>query len=287
MKKSHIRRWLAAHPIEMRRHLLIVSGFTLLAAALLFAGFHRSFVRHIYTDPHEFADKLNEEILDLDHDDAKKRTPSDDPRLVDLPNFGYVTDTLSRGAQPGPEGFDSLRRFGVQTVVDFRSEQGQIDAERQRVEALGMRFVSIPWKAEDIPDDRQVITFLDLIRDNPNKKLFVHCEAGHDRTGVMIAVFRMAIQHWTRKQALAEMRVFGFRSGWYHFWMSHLEEYVERFPEQLVTDPDLRSLQAVVASSPTGTPKPARPPHASLQRANSPGKAITQENTERELSLSR
>ena len=286
MKQSSIRRWLAPNPIKTRRRLLIGSGLALLAAVLLLADTHGGFVRHIYTNPHEFVGKLNEEIVDHDRDDPKESVAADDPRFAGLTNFGYVTDWLYRGGQPEPGGFDSLRRFGVQIVVDFRFDQRQIDVERQEVQALGMRFVSIPWSARDIPDNKQVAAFLELLRDNYGKKIFVHCKAGHDRTGVMIAAFRMAIQHWAPDQARAEMGVFGFRSGWHHFWNFHLEQYVERFPEQLVTDPDLRSLQGAVASSPVNVLWPARPSHASL-RSNSPGKTITQESRERGLSLSR
>ena len=57
----------------------------------------------------------------------------------------------------------SLWRFGVQIVVNFRSGQDWIDAERQRVEALGMRFVSIPGRARDVPDDKRVATFLAFV----------------------------------------------------------------------------------------------------------------------------
>jgi hypothetical protein len=67
------------------------------------------------------------------------------------------------------------------------------------------------------PSDNQVATFLKLFRDNPGRKIFVHCYFGDDRTGVMVASYRMAEQHWTTDQAYNEMRAFHFHrlfSSW-------------------------------------------------------------------------
>ena len=52
--------------------------------------------------------------------------------------------------------------------------------------------------------------------------LFVHCGGGHDRTGMMVAVYRIVIQEWTKEQAIAEMKDFGFHRMW-----KPLENYIE------------------------------------------------------------
>ena len=238
-----------------KKRFLIGFSLALLAAVLLFAGTHRNLVHHFYSDPHELAARINEKVFDFDEGEESFSPPTD-PRLAGLPNFGFVTDTLYRGAQPNPEGYRSLQQLGVEVVVDFRNEKDEIEAERQTVETSGMRFVSIPWRAMDQPNNKQVAQFLTLVQANPGKKIFVHCFAGHDRTGVMIAAFRLGIHHWKPEQALAEMGAFGFRHGWSHFWHYHLEEYVERFPQQLATDPDLRRVQAasIQPTSPPATP---------------------------------
>ncbi len=68
---------------------------------------------------------------------------------------------------------------------------------------------------------------------------------GADRTGVMVAAFRMATQNWTPQQALAEMKEFHFHNFLHH----HLKAYIEDFPRQLETDPALRTFHHAAQTS--------------------------------------
>jgi hypothetical protein len=103
------------------------------------------------------------------------------------------------------------------------------------VQAAGMRFVSIPWSAHSNPTRAQVMSFFSVLRDNPQNKVFVHCEAGADRTGTMIALYRVGRDHWTPQQAVAEMKMFHFHS----LYFPHLARYVDLFPAALQADPSL------------------------------------------------
>jgi protein tyrosine/serine phosphatase len=89
-----------------------------------------------------------------------------------------------------------------------------------------MRFVSLPWRTSDVPTDEQVQTFLDLFHEQPAHTIFVHCREGVDRTGVMMALYRIAIDHFTIAQALAEMKAFHY----HYLFHPHLQDYVEAFP---------------------------------------------------------
>jgi protein tyrosine phosphatase (PTP) superfamily phosphohydrolase (DUF442 family) len=166
--------------------------------------------------------------------------PATKKKFAGLPNFGRVSDTLSRGAQPVDAGYAELKKEGFEIVVSFREHPGQIAVERRAVEAQGMRFVSIPWPPMDAPRNAQVAEFLELLRANPGKKIFAHCQRGAERTGVMVAAYRIAAEKWTPQQALDEMEVFGFRG----FWFRHLKKYVRAFPAQLDSDPALKLASA-------------------------------------------
>lgn len=152
-----------------------------------------------------------------------------------LPNAAQVTATVYRGAQPEPAGYAELKNMGVDIVVDFRDQPSQARDEKTRVEASGMKFVSIPWSAHYDPTRAQLLAFFGVLRDNPQKKVFVHCEAGADRTGTMIALYRVGLDRWTPDQAVAEMKLFHF----HYVRFGHLAKYVQNFPSALSVDNSL------------------------------------------------
>lgn len=169
-----------------------------------------------------------------------------------VPNFGTVTPTLYRGAQPTKKGFESLSELGVKIVVDLR-DGSEGKQEEKEVTRLGMKFVGIPWRCTD-PKDDDFAKFLAIVRDNTDKKIFVHCHVGVDRTGMMIASYRMAEQGWSAEEALREMQVFGFSS--FHQVMCYgLGAYEQRFPSVVSSSPAFQNLRAAEQK-----PMPQPPP---------------------------
>ena len=148
-------------------------------------------------------------------------------------NFARVTDMLYRGAQPSPDGFKELHHMGVGIVVNFRNEAKETSTEKDAVESLGMKYVGIPWSGRDNPSDAQIVQFLDLVRDNPKTKIFIHCQRGADRTGTMVAAYRVVVQHQSVQDAVSEMHSFHYD----HFWLPQLERYVISLPRLLHDDP--------------------------------------------------
>jgi tyrosine-protein phosphatase SIW14 len=149
-----------------------------------------------------------------------------------LPNFGRVSDNLYRGGQPTSDGFKALHAMGVGIVVNLRDDRAEMAVEKGEVESLGMKSVEIPWSANHEPSSAQIVEFLDLVRANPDVKIFVHCRRGADRTGVMIASYRIAVEHKPVGEAVSEMHR-------YHYdWLfrPQLKRYIESLPELLQTD---------------------------------------------------
>ncbi len=152
-----------------------------------------------------------------------------------LPNLGRVTEGLYRGGQPDSQGYRRLQEMGIDIVVNLNTSRKNVAREKAEVESRGMQQVSLPWSPRALPADDQVAEFLRLLRENPDKKIFVHCQRGADRTGVMVAIFRIARQGWTPDQALAEMEQFKFHG----LWFRQLKGYVRRFPAKLKATPAL------------------------------------------------
>ncbi|HEY6768596.1 MAG TPA: dual specificity protein phosphatase family protein [Candidatus Sulfotelmatobacter sp.] len=143
-----------------------------------------------------------------------------------LPNFGEVTPRLYRGGQPSPLGFEKLAQMGVSVVVDF----GNSPRDKKQVKQLGMQYISIPWHCP-FPKDKRFAQFLKVVQENPNKKIFAHCRLGDDRTGMMIAAYRMGLQGWSSDEAMKEMKEFGFSTS-HHFICPGLDSYAKHFPER-------------------------------------------------------
>jgi uncharacterized protein (TIGR01244 family) len=129
---------------------------------------------------------------------------------TDLPNFQKVDDRVYRGAQPSEAGFQELARRGIRTVIDLRDigEHSQADEEKI-VATSGMRYISIPMHGLSTPKEDKVSAVLALLRDPANGPVFVHCKRGADRTGMVVAVYRIASQGWDNGKALHEAKSYG------------------------------------------------------------------------------
>ncbi len=159
---------------------------------------------------------------------------------VGLRNFAEVTPHLYRGGQPGADGLAELKKMGVSIVVDMRG--GGSPHEEAAVTKLGMEYISIPFHCP-FPSDKPFAHFLQLIQDNPGKKIFVHCRLGDDRTGMAIAAYRMADEDWTSDEALKEMKAFGF-SAVHHAICPGLSAFEHSFPNRLKKDEAFKNLRA-------------------------------------------
>ncbi len=122
-----------------------------------------------------------------------------------LPNLHRVSPELYRGAQPTAEGMAQLRALGVRTVVNLRANHSDTD----KLAGTGLRYVAIPVTAVGIGDD-DVVRFLRVATDPAAQPVFVHCQHGADRTGLMVAMYRVAVQGWEREAAIDEMLHGGF-----------------------------------------------------------------------------
>ena len=159
-----------------------------------------------------------------------------------VPDFGKVNDFLYRGAQPKDDGVEQLKRFGIDTVVDLRSElHGLIANERQRAESLGIRYINLPGSGWATPKDEEIAQFFSLIDEQPKRKIFIHCWLGGDRSGMFIAAYRIAFDGWSPQQTIQEMRSFHYL----HFWHPNMARWVKRFPDRLAQSPKLASFRQI------------------------------------------
>jgi len=137
-------------------------------------------------------------------------------RLYNLPgldNVGRVESGIFRGAQPGKDGYATLKRMGIKTVIDLRTTAN----EKKQVEAAGMQAIAVPIVMSRKGLREKVDRVVALMADPANQPVFVHCRHGQDRTGIVVAAYRMKQLGWSLADAEAEMQAFGFNDVWINF----------------------------------------------------------------------
>ena len=134
-----------------------------------------------------------------------------DVNLGGVPNCHKVSDDLYRGAQPSEEGMRQLEKLGIKTVVNLRAFHS--DSDELKDANFGSEHIPVkPWH----PEDEEVVRFLKIVTDKNQTPVFVHCQHGADRTGTMCAIYRIAVQGWTKDESIEEMTKgnFGFHEIW-------------------------------------------------------------------------
>jgi Tyrosine phosphatase family len=174
------------------------------------------------------------------------------PTALDSPvrNFCVVTpDTLWRGEFPTAADATWLVRQRVGSVLSL-----QLDAHRafeHATVAPGDATLSIPYYRMRGVDPLQMLSsahlddraalFLAIVGAAP-KPLYVHCRAGVDRVGVLLAIYRMLMEGVSVDDAIAEMA--RFRSPWLPLERRYIRGLSEARRQQIMRNAE--RLKAVV-----------------------------------------
>ncbi len=128
-----------------------------------------------------------------------------------LPNLHRVTDGIYRCAQPKGGGFQAAEKLGIKTVISLRA----FHSDKDELGPAGIRTERIYFNTWH-PEEEDVLKFLKLVTQTNNGPFLVHCLHGADRTGTMIAIYRMTVQGWAREAAIEEMTKgeFGYHPVW-------------------------------------------------------------------------
>ncbi|MFH1339399.1 MAG: tyrosine-protein phosphatase [Candidatus Omnitrophota bacterium] len=150
--------------------------------------------------------------------------------FVDIPNFHQVDDILYRGGQPNQEGWNKLKSLGIKTIISLRGEDEETAEEKEKTEAMGMNFYHLPMSIYERPADEQVLKFLEIVLNKDSQPVFVYCTSGRDRTGAMVAMYRVVVSGMTIKQAYKEAKGLGF---WpYHGDVPELKNFIHQLKDK-------------------------------------------------------
>jgi protein tyrosine/serine phosphatase len=151
----------------------------------------------------------------------------DERRYAELPNFHKVNEYLYRGGQPRSGGIKKLAELGIKTIINLRGEDEHTRAEQIEAKAVGLRYFNIPMPGLAAPSDEQIARVMAIIDAQENRPVFIHCKRGSDRTGMVIAIYRISREGWSPDCALAEAKRYGM--SWIEFRMKHyISDYYKR-----------------------------------------------------------
>ena len=141
--------------------------------------------------------------------------PCDDC-LAGVSNFTKVTDQLWRGAQPDrhdPDVFRKLAKSGVKSVINLRHDHDDFP----KLQETGLEYLWLPMRAWH-PEKEDMVLLLSALRraaaDPKHWPVLVHCAEGKDRTGYVIAAYRIVEQGWSADDAIQEMFDFHYNPLW-------------------------------------------------------------------------
>lgn len=169
-----------------------------------------------------------------------------------IPNFATVDAGLYRGGEPTAQGWKYLQSLGVRNAfrLDYKKENtagvavpdGVLDIEGQIPPSDIGDFLTAPsqndlilratWIAGAMNlkkvdpllshfsamTDPQIGAYLGASMTVTNGAVFVHCLHGQDRTGIVIAYYRVLFCHWTKADAEKEMLAHGFHKELHGLW---------------------------------------------------------------------
>ena len=145
-----------------------------------------------------------------------------DPHPAPINNFQIVdVKGLYRGGQPkGERDWVYLKNAGIKTVIKLnkysstREEKAELDSAKEH----DIKVIEIPMPPEDwphnwnlwaTPANEQVSEAVRALEQKQNWPVYIHCSHGKDRTGLIVAIYRVRNNNYCKNTAYNEMNFYG------------------------------------------------------------------------------
>lgn len=124
-------------------------------------------------------------------------------------NFYKVDEGIYRSSQPSNDEMQALSDMGINVILNLRNYHDNI----KKLRNSDIVQIHLPMRALDIRH-KDVVRALKILG-KAERPILVHCLRGADRTGCVIACYRMVYQDWPKEKAIAEFRdpKFGYKEA--------------------------------------------------------------------------
>jgi protein tyrosine phosphatase (PTP) superfamily phosphohydrolase (DUF442 family) len=148
----------------------------------------------------------------------------------DIFNFLPLSEKLFTGGMPKAEQLEAAAQRGVNLVINLAPHEvmDALPSESELVTSLGMQYINIPviWNT---PTKDGLDRFMDVMDENKDKKILVHCQANF-RATAFVALYRILRQGWNAEEAMAGMHQIWDAED-YPIWKMFIEENLKRSRE--------------------------------------------------------
>lgn len=149
-----------------------------------------------------------------------------------------------------------LAKHGIQVVIDLTvADDGNREqsAERLAISELGIQSVRYPLKGDGTGDVQNYIKAIQSLARarREGKPVLVHCSAGAQRTGGVIAAWRLLVERQPPQSVYAELQAYGWRSGKDAILLAYLNGHMQELADALK---QLGIIEAVPAPLPRLSP---------------------------------
>ena len=125
-------------------------------------------------------------------------------------NFYQVSESVFRSQQPHQQLAALIAEHNIDVVLNLRPRS--VAYPQLHVQTLHVPIRTFTFSEQHIVAALQHIQAAEA----QGQKILVHCYHGADRTGVVIAMYRIIMQHWAVADAVAEMHHGGY--GFHQIW---------------------------------------------------------------------
>ncbi|MEM6752967.1 MAG: protein tyrosine phosphatase family protein [Cyanobacteria bacterium P01_C01_bin.38] len=110
--------------------------------------------------------------------------------LENIYNYLKISDKIATAGQPSVEQFSHIKQAGYQVVVNLalKDSSNALANEKEIVESEEMQYIHIPVIWEN-PTEDKFQEFIQVMKTNVDKKIFVHC-AANKRVSAFIYLYR-------------------------------------------------------------------------------------------------
>lgn len=148
-----------------------------------------------------------------------------------IKNFYKVSDGIYRSSQPNRKSMELLDAIGIKTILNLR----RYHSDNYEAKFTGINLERIKMKPGKI-NDEDVIQALKTIK-NAEKPILIHCWHGSDRTGVIVAMYRILFENYTKEEAISELRdkKYGYHEAVYGNIVKYIENSdIEKMREKIL-----------------------------------------------------